>query len=196
MTARVPARLIAVRVRQEVADNRRRKLRAAAAARGATVSTRRLASADWNVYVTNVPAELLSVEEAGVLAGVRWQIELLFKLWKSYGQIDTWAASANEWRVLSEVYGKLLAMVVSHWIVIVSCWGNAARSLGQAAAVVRQYAGGLLSSWGTAAQVVSVLELIARVMAQTCQMTKRQKQPSTYQLLRDPALLANRGVLA
>lgn len=196
VTARVSARLIAVRVTQEVADNRRRKLRAAAAARGATVSARRLASADWNVYVTNVPEAQLSVEEAVVLAGVRWQIELLFKLWKSHGQIDTWAASGNEWRILSEVYGKLIAMVVSHWIVIVSCWANPARSLRRAAAVVRQYAGGILSSWGETAQVVSVLELIARVIAMTCHMTKRKKQPSTYQVLLDPTLLANRGGLA
>ena len=50
------------------------------------MSARRLAGADWNVYVTNIPVEHLSVLEAVVLAGVRWQIELLFKLWKSHGR--------------------------------------------------------------------------------------------------------------
>ena len=87
-------------------------------------------------------------------------------------------------------------MVVSPWLVSVSCWANPARSLRTAAAVVRQYASGLVSSWGGEAQLVSVLERIARVITLTCHMTKRKKQPSTYQLLRDPALLANRGGLA
>src|SRR5262249_35011885 len=71
--ARLPARLIAVRVTQEVADNRRRKLHAAARRKAQAVSARRLAGADWNVYVTNIPAAHLSVLEALVLAGVRWQ---------------------------------------------------------------------------------------------------------------------------
>lgn len=196
VTARLPARLIAVRVTQEVADNRRRKLRAAARRKGQSVSARRVASADWNVYVTNIPVAQLSVEEAVVLAGVRWQIELLFKLWKSHGRIDEWAASGNRWRVLSEIYGKLLAMLVSHWVLVVSCWADPARSLRQAAEVVRQYAGGIVLSWDAEGSLIQVLEGMARVIRLTCRMTKRKKQPSTYQLLANPALLANRGTLA
>ncbi len=194
--ARLPARLIAVRVTQEVADNRRRKLRTAARRKGQAVSARRVASADWNVYVTNIPAAQLSVAEAVVRAGVRWQIELLFKLWKSHGRIDEWAASGNRWRVLGEIYGKLLALLVSHWVLVVSCWADPARSLRQAAEVVRQYAGGIVLSWDTEGQLLQVLEGIARVIRRTCQMTKRKKQPSTYQLLETPALVAHRGTLA
>lgn len=194
--ARLPARLIAVRVTQEVADKRRCKLREAARRKGAAVSARRLASADWNVYVTNIPVEQLSVEEAVVLAGVRWQIELLFKLWKSHGRIDEWAASENPWRVLCEIYGKLLAMLVNHWVLVVSCWADPARSLGRAAEVVRQYAGGIVLSWDAEGPLIQVLEGMARVIRRTCRMTKRKKQPSTYQLLANPALLANRGTLA
>ncbi len=194
--ARLPARLMAVRVTQEVADNRRRKLRAEARRKGQAVSTRRVASADWNVYVTNIPVEQLSVEEAVVLAGVRWQIELLFKWWKSHGRIDEWAASGNHWRVLCEIYGKLLAMLGSHWVLVVSCWADPARSLRLAAAVVRQYAGGIVLSWDAEGQLIQVLEGIVRVIRLTCQMTKRKKQPSTYQLLENPALVANRGALA
>lgn len=196
LAARLSARLIALRVKQEVADNRRRKLHEAARNKGRTVSKRRLASAEWNVYVSNIAVEQLSVAEAVVLAGVRWQIELLFKLWKSHGRIDEWADSGNKWRILSEVYGKMIAMILSHWLIVVSCWANPARSMRAAAAVVRQYAGGILSSWSQEQQLLSTLELIQRVIGMTCQMTKRRKRPSTYQLLLDPALLANVGVLA
>ncbi len=194
--AQVRARLIAVRVSQEVADNRRRQLRAAAREQGRAVSARRLASAGWNTYVCNIEAAQLSVQEAVVLAGVRWQIELLFKGWKSHGQIDEWADTGNRWRVLSEVYAKLIGQVVSHWVVVVSCWGDPARSLAQAAAVVRQYGGALVSSWGDDEQLGRALEVIKQVIRTSCHMSKRRKQPSTYQLLLNPELLANTRALA
>jgi IS4 transposase len=52
--------------------------------------------------VTNVPAARLRVAEALVLARARWQIELLFKLWKQHGRIDE-AHSAHPWAVLCEL---------------------------------------------------------------------------------------------
>src|SRR5262249_61845019 len=85
---RVPARLLATRVPQDVAAARRRRLRAAAQKKGRQVSAVRLALAAWTVLVTNVPAARLTLGEALVLARVRWQIELLFKLWKSHGRVD------------------------------------------------------------------------------------------------------------
>jgi hypothetical protein len=73
-------RMLVQRVPQEVADQRRRRLRKAARDKGQTPSAAALALADWTVLLTNVPQELLSLEEALVLAKVRWQIELIFKL--------------------------------------------------------------------------------------------------------------------
>ncbi len=32
----------------------------------------------------------MSIAEAQILVRLRWQIELLFKLWKTYGQVDEW----------------------------------------------------------------------------------------------------------
>ena len=63
--------------------------------------------------MTNAGADLLSLPEALVLARARWQIELLFKLWKQYGQIDA-SRSAKPWRVLCEVWAKLLAVLIQH----------------------------------------------------------------------------------
>jgi len=77
---RLPARLLAVRVPQEVAATRRRRLRDAARKKGRQVSATRLALASWTLLVTNVPGDRWTLREALVLAHVRWQIELLFKL--------------------------------------------------------------------------------------------------------------------
>src|SRR6266516_1908500 len=142
---RLPARLLAVRVPQEVADQRRRRLRASTRDRGRTPSAARLAWCDWTLLVTNVPPELLSLREALVLARARWQIELLFKLWKSHGHIDE-SRSGKPWRVLCEVYAKLLAMVVQHWLLLTGCWAYPDRSPVKAAQTVRQHAMHLASA--------------------------------------------------
>ena len=88
---RLPCRLLAMRVPPEVAAARRRKILATAKRRGRTPSHRQLELADWTILFTNAPPEKLSLGEALEVARVRWQIELLFKLWKSHGRIDEWA---------------------------------------------------------------------------------------------------------
>jgi hypothetical protein len=97
VTQRLPARLRAVRVPEEVANQRRRRLRAEATRRGRTPSAAQRAWCAWTIVVTSVPPTLLSLREALVLLRARWQIELLFKLWKSHGHIDE-SRSANPWR--------------------------------------------------------------------------------------------------
>ena len=87
----LPARLIAIRVPQEVTERRRLRLRDEARRRQQPVTARTLALADWTILVTNLSPEQLSPREALALMTARWQIELLFKLWKSHGQIDEWA---------------------------------------------------------------------------------------------------------
>lgn len=86
----VRARLLVQAVPQEVADQRRRRIRAEARRKGRTPSAAALALAAWTIRITNVPAELLSRHEALVLANVRWHIELVFKLWTSQGLVDEW----------------------------------------------------------------------------------------------------------
>jgi len=184
---RLPARLLAVRVPQEVADQRRRRLRASARDRGRTPSAARLAWCDWTILVTNVPPEMLSVREALVLARARWQIELLFKLWKSHGHIDE-SRSGKPWRVLCEVYAKLLAMVVQHWLLLTGCWASPDRSLVKAAQTVRLHALHLASALACPAALCTAITLIHRCLAAGCRLNRRKKKPNTYQLLLDPAL--------
>ena len=117
-------RLIAVRVPAQVTAERRRR---AARKKGQTVSRVSLQLAAWTIFVTNVPVEKLSVQEALVRGRCRWQIELLFDLWKTHGKVGQ-SRSAQPWRILCEVYAKLLAMVIQHWLVLVSCWHYPDRS--------------------------------------------------------------------
>ena len=178
----LPCRLLAVRVPVELAQQRRRQLHAEARRRGQPVSRERLALADWTVYVTNVPAEQLSLEEAWILARVRWQIELLFKLWKSHGQIDEWH-SGKPWRILCEVYAKLLGQLLQHWIILVSCWDCPDRSLVKAAQTIRKYALCLASAFGQGPELERALAVVQRCLATVGRLNQRRRAPSTAQLL-------------
>jgi hypothetical protein len=181
---RLAARLLAVRVPQDVAETRRRRLRKAARDKGRQVSATRLALAAWTMFVTNVPTERLTLREALVLGRVRWQIELLFKLWKSHGHVDE-SRSTKPWRILCEVYAKLLAMLVQHWLFLVSCWTYPDRSLTKAAQTVQKHALHLASSFGSLQRLMLAIATVKRCLAAGCRMNRRKKYPNTYQLLLD-----------
>ena len=179
---RLSCRLLAKRVPQIVADRRRRRVREQARGRGQTVSQARLRLADWTIYVTNVPIPLMSLRDALVLARARWQIELLFKLWKSHGLIDEWR-SAKRWRILCEIYAKLLAMLVQHWLLLVSCWSYPDRSLQKAARTVQRHALHLASMFDCQQRLCEAIATIGRCLAAGCRINKRKAAPHTYQLL-------------
>ena len=178
---RLPARLLAVRVPAEVAAQRRKALCAEAAHKGQPVSAARLALADWTILLTNVPSALLTVEEAVVLYRVRWQIELLFKLWKEHGRVDE-SMSEQPVRMLGELYAKLLAMVIQHWAILTRCWEFPARSLVQAAQVVRDHTMMLAHALAGRGSLETALAAIAQCLS-VCRMGSRRKHPHTYQLL-------------
>jgi hypothetical protein len=179
---RLAARLLAWAVPQEVADQRRRRLREEARRRGRTVRAATLALADWTILVTNIPPDRLSVDEAPVLVRVRWQIELLFKLWKSAAQIDNWRTT-KPWRILCEVYAKLIGVLIQHWLLIAGCWAHPDRSLLNAAATVRDHA--LLLAYGLrgALDLVVVLDILVETLHSCPPVQRRAKHPATFQLL-------------
>lgn len=179
---RLRARLLVERVPQEVADQRRRRIRKNARDKGQTPSAAALALAEWTILITNIPAEMLTLSEAMVLVKVRWQIELLFKLWKSQGGLDR-SRSNKPWRILCEVYAKLLAMLIQQWILAIGCWKFADRSLVKAAQVVRDRAVELASAMAREDRLNEVLQTIVRILERTARMNTRKKHPNTYQLL-------------
>jgi DDE family transposase len=176
----VAARLIAVRAPQEVVDQRRRRLRQEAKSKGEMVSALRLALAAWSVFVTTIPPELLTVEEALILGRARWQIELLIKLWKSHGQIDL-VREVQPWRVLCELYGRLLGQIVQHWLLVISCWEDTARSLPKAAQTIRTHWLTLACAMPTHTRLVEAISTVARCIQAGCRMNRRKTHPNTYQ---------------
>ena len=113
---RLPCRLIALPVPQEVGDRRRQKALKKARCQKKGIREEVLALMDWTIFVTNVPPEMLSIPQIALLYGVRWQIELVFKLWKSHCGLRRIAGFRRE-RILVELYGKLIGVVLTHFLV-------------------------------------------------------------------------------
>lgn len=172
-------RLVAQQVPAEAATKRRKRLRDEARRRNESASELALALADWTVLVTNVPRRLLNVAEAMALARMRWQIELLFKLWKSHGGIDEWIGSRSD-KALCAVYGKLLAMVVQHWTIVTGCWAQPDRSPTKAARVVGALALSLAVALQSLKRLLWVLSRAVQLMKLACRMEHHTRSPTAH----------------
>jgi hypothetical protein len=177
----LPCRFIAMRASSEVVAIRYKRLRRHIRRRG-KVHPDCWILAKWTFYITNIPAEQLTLEEALVLARCRWQIELLFKLWKSEGHIDR-SRSRQPWRILCEIYAKLLGMVVQHWILLVGCWSHPNRSLIKASRTVRRRVWPLALVLPQRHLVYAILMNLQRCLKTGCRISRRRRAPPTHQLL-------------
>ena len=185
LTDRMPARLIAIRVPRRVWRRRLKELSRQGSKKGYTPSPQRIALCRWNVYITNLPSTLLTVKEAQALIRLRWQIELLFKQWKSQGQLDK-SRSGRPERILVELFAKMLALVIQHWILTRCCWRFANRSLTRASRAVQCLAGAMAAAWRNATQLAGLLDQIARALNKTGRVDRRRQQPSAFQVIHNP----------
>ena len=107
-------RLVAVRAPKEVAELRLRRLRKTLSKKGRKLSEAQRTLCEWTVMITNLlDAGRFSAEQLRVLYRVRWQVELLFKRWKSGGGLGR-SRGRGAHRVLCEVLAKLLGVMITH----------------------------------------------------------------------------------
>lgn len=174
-------RLLAYRVPDAVALQRRERLLADAKRKNQTLRPETLALCEWTVVATNLPAHQLSSAAALVLLRLRWQIELLFKLWKQNRSFAAWR-SARPQQILCEVYAKLIGVILQHWCLLISCWEEPERSLFKAVKTLQKQAFYLASVLAHDQLLVQALQTLSRALTR-CKIQKRRTRPSTFQLL-------------
>jgi len=179
-SAELSGRMVAFRVPAKIAQARRRQLRQRGRKKKQAVSAERLALADWSIFITNIPAWMLTLEAIAMIVRWRWQIELLFKLWKSAGLLDEWRP-ADPWRLLCEFYAKLLGLLVQPTILLVSEGQPLRQSLPQAAQVIRKQAFHLASVLADDDRLACALATIAQTLTHSCQRQRRQTLPLAFQ---------------
>jgi hypothetical protein len=179
---RFAVRLIAIRVPAQVAEERRQRVREAAKSRPhSQLKAQTLSLCDWTLIVTNLDTTALSVQDALRLLRLRWQIELLFKLWKQHLSLDEWRTK-QPYRILSEVYAKLLLALVQHWLLILGCWDEQDASIVKATFFLRKQSFHLLSVLHDFSALVRTLSAILAQLSR-CKIQKRKARPATFQLL-------------
>ncbi len=105
------------RAPEEVTNRRRRNARKAAAKKGRQPSKASLELMGWTILLTNTTASMIPLKLIALLYALRWQVELVFKQWKSQAQLHQISGVRKE-RVLVELYAKLLGLVVFQFLVM------------------------------------------------------------------------------
>ncbi|MBA2681748.1 MAG: IS4 family transposase [Ktedonobacteraceae bacterium] len=180
--AQLPMRLVVERLPEPVRVERVTRLREEARKQGHAVSRDSEKLAGWTLILTTAGAEMLSAAQAIVVLRLRWQIELLFKLWKQHGQLDCWR-SQNVERIHCEVYGKLIGLLLQHWMLIVGCWQEPHRSLVKAAKAVRTRAILVAVALTGGMEFGEALRRTQRATQQGSRLNTRNKAPTTSQML-------------
>lgn len=177
---RVKTRLVAVRVSPAAATRRREKYREKKRQKGKATSEAMLEMCGWDVSLTNVPEGKLDWREVVSLRRLRWQIELLFKAWKSVGGLDHLAGRSRE-RVLVELYAKLLGKVVESWHLLVLCGDPLRWSWYRASKKMQKWWGRMMGRIAEPEEQAGWLEGIGKKLKKAAKKEQRRKRSSAWQ---------------
>lgn len=114
---RLRLRVCCFRAPEDVASRRRRNARKAAAKKGTQPSKESLELMGWTILLTNTTASMIPLTLIALLYTLRWQIELIFKQWKSRAKVHEISGFRTE-RVLVELYAKLIGLVLFQFLVM------------------------------------------------------------------------------
>ncbi len=84
--------------------------------KNSTPKRKSLILAGFSIYVTNASEELIDCKMIRTFYRLRWNIELIFKSFKSVLKIHQSNAIKNESRLLCELYARLILVVLVHRI--------------------------------------------------------------------------------
>lgn len=108
-------RLIIEPVSEQVAQKRRQKARMKTKSNGCRVSQDTLLTCGYSVFMTNAPIEILPAELIVEVYFLRWQIEIIFKTWKSLFCIDK-IRPMSIFRFECYLYSRLIVNVLLNMI--------------------------------------------------------------------------------
>src|SRR5437870_9122486 len=110
---RVACRLVAYLMLDYIVNEPRRLAKKKAKKKSYTPSKAHLALLAWNLFITNVPHTIWQTATIRKVYPIRWQVELIFKSWKSYLHL----ASLKTKKVnstLCYLYGRMLLVLLNY----------------------------------------------------------------------------------
>lgn len=181
--AHLDVRVVARRIAQERAEARKRSAKKKAKEQGYTCSERHLKWLEWDVLITNLETNW-DVHHLFLLYGIRWQIELVFKVWKSRFGIDVYGAWRKE-RVMCQLYARLIGAYLCHTTVsqVNNCapqWMSLAKAVGVIRHTIDRLCWIIRRQWRKIASWAKQLEL---ALWQFALQDKHKKTPTLAQKL-------------
>ncbi len=184
----VVARLIAARMPEAIVNERRRQARAIAKKRGYTPSQAHLTLLAWNLFITNVPATVWLPKTVGLVYSFRWQVELVFKAWKSGLHLAA-VTTTTKHSTLCYLYGRMLLILLTSALsspLRATLWQQQ-REL-SLLKLVRHFQAGA-DQWFQALfhSAAQLTRLLARACASAERLVKKElrKRPTSAQSLRE-----------
>ena len=180
-----PCRLVGQRLPDAVVNARIRKANQAAEGKQRQISDLYRLFLHYALFVTSLPSEY-GMPQLFALYRIRWQVELVFKVWKSILAIHR-IRSAKEPRMLCEVYGKLIVAVLA------VCLCSAASAFLAAATLslhkVARHLRGIATNWALTilsggVKHADFLKNLARTLARFCKKTRHKRKPTIDDILR------------
>jgi hypothetical protein len=107
---KVPVRLVAIPVPEHVSAERRRRAKSDRDKR-LNRSKEYLALLNWNIFILNVPNDILTIDQIAKLYRLRWRIEIIIKSWKSHFHLSK-IPNASVIRVYSFIYAMLIFLTL------------------------------------------------------------------------------------
>jgi hypothetical protein len=186
--ARLPCRLVAYRLPAETVEQRQRSAYETARKKGRTPTQAYLTWLQFGWYITNVRPAVWVAEVVVTVYRLRWQIELLFKQWKSLLALHVLRGTRPE-RIKCLLYGRLITIAMMTMVSSYASW--------YAGEVLqRELSGPKLINWlkrtGRFAQAMhsGTVDALFQALRHTlprllCKQKRRRK--TTYQLLAEEA---------
>ena len=180
--AQSKTRIVARRVSVATAAEHRRQVKRRAQADGYTPSQRSLALCDWEIIITNLPDDW-TAQQVLDLYRVRWQIELIFKAWKSDLDLTHFGYWRRE-RVLCQLYATLIGAVLCHCTFATVRFTTHEASLFKAVRLIRRHISTLLpiirrNWWGIGAWI----ERLRQALLKFAQQQNLETAPSSLRRL-------------
>ncbi len=176
---RVPMYLLAQRVEQKHYQQRMHRFQHRARRKQRPLSPRQRRLARWTLYLTSLPD--LTFAQVHTLYRARWQVERLFKRWKSLALLTT-STTRDPHRRACEVYAKLLAVLVAHWLTQWRGWAAHALSHDKCFQLLQQHATGFYLA---CFRFPALLDLFATVLQQLLPaafLSRRKQRPNAVDL--------------
>lgn len=171
-------RLVAVPLTPASVKRKRQDIRATALRHGRQPTPQSLALAAWHLILTTIPQECATTDQIATLMRLRWQIELLFKLWKDQGKLDETRGWKPE-RIETEFYAKLLGLLIQHWLVLTVGWQWVERSMVKIGQAIRETIRTFCLVWQEREHLASFCTRLSHIIEKTARISSHCHQEST-----------------